>query len=149
MMLNTGMMSSNKDTWETPNDLFCDLDKEFGFTLDVCALPNNAKCRKYFSPSNDGLLQAWDGVCWMNPPYGRAIGHWIKKAYLESRRNDDTVIVGLLPARTDTNWFHDYIYGIAEIRFIKGRLRFVGADNSAPFPSMIVVWSRMRRKENG
>lgn len=142
MGINAGMMSSNKDTWETPIDFFKKLNMEFNFELDVCATADNAKCRHYFSPEQDGLAQQWNGTCWMNPPYGREIGKWVKKAY-ESCLNGATVVC-LLPSRTDTKWFHEYIYKKAEIRFIKGRLKFGDSKNSAPFPSMVVVFHGRR-----
>ena len=129
------MFSSQTDLWATPQDLFNELDNEFGFTVDVCALPENAKCKQYYTPEMDGLKQEWTGVVWCNPPYGRQIGKWVEKAAKSTCR-----VVMLLPARTDTRWFHDYIYGYAEIRFIKGRLKFGGCNNSAPFPSMICVF---------
>jgi phage N-6-adenine-methyltransferase len=137
--LNTDVMfSSATDLWSTPQEYFDSVSKEFQFTLDVCALPENTKCQKFFSPEDDGLLQQWEGVCWMNPPYGRVIGKWVQKAYKSAKAG--AVVVGLLPARTDTKWFHDYIYGKAEIRFIRGRLKFGGCANSAPFPNMLVIW---------
>lgn len=137
--VNTGVMfSSATDLWSTPQEYFDSVSKEFSFTLDVCALPENTKCQKFFSPEDDGLLQQWQGVCWMNPPYGRVIGKWVKKAYESAKTG--AVVVGLLPARTDTKWFHDYIYGRAEVRFIRGRLKFGGCANSAPFPNMLVIW---------
>ena len=111
------MFSSATDMWETPVAFFKALDAEFHFTLDVCAVKENAKCAAYFSPERDGLKQEWSGVCWCNPPYGREIGRWVRKA-AESK----ATVVMLLPARTDTAWFHNYIYGQAEIRFIRGRL---------------------------
>lgn len=136
--MNTAIMFSSKtDLWSTPQDFFDKINLEFNLDLDVCALPENAKCEKFFSPEQDGLKQEWVGNCWMNPPYGKEIGKWVKKAY-ESK----SLVVALLPARTDTKWFHDYIYGKAEIRFIKGRLKFGGSSNSAPFPSMLVIWRR-------
>ena len=95
--------SSKRNTWETPQDLFDKLDQEFHFQLDVCALPENAKCKKYFNPAENGLKQKWKGICWMNPPYGREIGKWMKKAY-ESARAGATVVC-LVPARTDTAWW--------------------------------------------
>jgi len=138
--MNPVLFSSKKTEWETPQALFDELDREFGFTLDVCALPENAKCDLFFTPETDGLSQSWKGhICWMNPPYGKEIGRWVEKAYRESKQNGTTVVC-LLPARTDTRWFHDYIYGKAEIRFLRGRIKFVGAENSAPFPSMIVIY---------
>lgn len=132
------MFSSKTDLWETPQDFFEKLDQEFGFELDVCALPENAKCSRYFSPMDDGLEQDWTGVCWCNPPYGREIEKWVKKAYISAI--EGATVVMLLPARTDTRWFHDWIYGKTEIRFIRGRLKFGGAEHGAPFPSMVVVF---------
>lgn len=133
------MFSSKTDEWETPQWLFDELNKEFNFTTDVCANEQNKKCRYYFNKSNDGLSIAWTGTCWMNPPYGRNIGKWVKKAYSEFKRGVPCVVC-LLPARTDTRWFHDYILDKAEIRYIKGRLKFGNSKNSAPFPSMIVIF---------
>ena len=136
--MNDVLFSSKSVVWETPQDLFDKLNAEFHFDLDVCALPENAKCEKYYTPEDDGLLQPWNGTCWCNPPYGRTIGKWIQKAY-ETFAGGGTVVM-LLPARTDTKWFHEYIYNKAEIRFIKGRLKFGNSKNAAPFPSMIVVF---------
>lgn len=142
-MNNKGMFTSNTPEWSTPPQLFDELDKEFHFTLDVCATKENAKCKRYFTKEDDGLKQSWSAtyqdwkrpMCWMNPPYGREIGKWVEKA-------SHNQVVCLLPARTDTRWFHDYIYNKpkVEIRFIKGRLKFGGSKNSAPFPSMIVIF---------
>lgn len=132
------MFSGKTDLWETPQDFFEKLDREFGFELDVCALPENAKCSRYFSPMDDGLEQDWTGVCWCNPPYGREIEKWVKKAYISAI--EGATVVMLLPARTDTRWFHDWIYGKTEIRFIRGRLKFGGAEYGAPFPNMVVVF---------
>ena len=137
-MITDGLMSSNTDLWETPQDFFDRLDAEFHFDLDVCALPENAKCKRYFTPTQDGLLQDWRGVCWMNPPYGRKIGAWMKKAY-EAAVHGGATVVCLVPARTDTAWWHEYAMQ-GEIRFIRGRLKFGGAKNSAPFPSAVVVF---------
>jgi phage N-6-adenine-methyltransferase len=130
--------SSKTCVWETPKDLFEKLNREFGFTVDVCALPENAKCERYFTPAENGLKQEWRGACWMNPPYGREIGEWVKKAYQASLCG--ATVVCLLPARTDTSWWHDYVMDATEIRFVHGRLRFVGAKSSAPFPSAVVVF---------
>lgn len=142
--MNTDLMFSSKtDQWETPQDFFDQLNKEFHFTLDVCALPENAKCVDYYTPEQDGLSLPWNGVCWCNPPYGRQIGQWVRRALFASVSG--ATVVMLLPARTDTRWFHEYIYGKAEIRFVKGRLKFGGADNAAPFPSMVVIY---RNKED-
>ena len=138
--MNAGLMFSSKtDLWETPQDLFDRLDKEYHFELDVCATRDNAKCARYFTPEQDGLSQKWIGVCWCNPPYGREIGKWVKKA-AESAKDPFTTVVMLLPARTDTMWFHDYCVRFGEIQFLRGRLKFGGSKNSAPFPSMIVVF---------
>lgn len=142
--MNTDLMFSSKtDKWETPQDFFDKLDDEFNFTLDVCALPENAKCSNYYTPEQDGLAMPWTGVCWCNPLYGRQIGQWVRRALFASVSG--ATVVMLLPARTDTRWFHEYIYGKAEIRFIRGRLKFGGADNAAPFPSMVVIY---RHKED-
>lgn len=136
-MINTGLFTSKTDLWSTPQDVFDKLNAEFNFTTDVCALPENAKCLHYFTPDQDGLAQRWQGVCWMNPPYGREITKWMKKAY-ESSLSGATVVC-LVPARTDTAWFWDYAMK-GEIRFIRGRLKFGGNKNSAPFPSAIVIF---------
>jgi len=139
--MNTDLMfSSRSDEWETPLDFFKTLDQEFNFSLDVCALPHNAKCKTYFTPEKDGLAQKWSGTCWMNPPYGRQIGRWVEKAYREAQQG--ATVVCLLPARTDTRWWHDYCMK-GEIRFIRGRLKFGGSQNSAPFPSAVVIFGRM------
>lgn len=132
------MFSSKTDEWETPQDLFDRLNDKYHFTLDVCATPENAKCPQYFTKQQDGLKQEWIGICWMNPPYGRQIGEWVKKAY-ESSRGGGVIVVCLLPARTDTRWFHNYCTK-GEITFLRGRLKFGQQKNSAPFPSMIVVF---------
>ena len=138
-MLNKALCTSIKDDYETPQYLFNELNEEFHFTVDVCARADNTKCARFYFPEIDGLVQSWEGeVCLMNPPYGRRVNKWIEKAYKESQNG--TIVVGLLLARTDTKWFHDFILGKAEIRFLKGRLKFNNVLNSAPFPSMIVIW---------
>lgn len=129
--------SSKTDLWYTPEDFFKKYDENYNFTLDVCATDENAKCENYFTEEIDGLSQDWKGVCWMNPPYGRTIKQWMKKAY-ESSLNGATVVC-LVPSRTDTNWWHEYAMK-GEIEFIKGRLKFGGSKNSAPFPSAVVVF---------
>lgn len=136
--MNRVLFSSKTDLWETPQWLFDELNEEFHFNLDVCALPENAKCTAYYTPDMNGLLQPWYGCCWCNPPYGREIGKWVEKAYKSYK--DGSTVVMLLPARTDTKWFHDFIYHKSEIRFIKGRLRFGDSKANAPFPSMIVIY---------
>lgn len=127
--------SSAKIEWPTPQDLFDRLNAEFSFTLDVCATSENAKCVRFFTAIADGLAQNWTGVAWMNPPYGRAIGLWMKKAS-EAARAGATVVC-LVPARTDTAWWHDFAVG-HEIRFLRDRVKFNGVKD-APFPSAIVV----------
>lgn len=134
------MFSSKTDLWSTPNDFFDKLNDEFHFTLDPCSTHENAKCYKHFTEEENGLLQDWGNeVVFCNPPYGRQIKYWVKKAYDESQK-DNTTVVMLIPARTDTIYFHEYIYHKAEIRFIKGRLKFGNAKNSAPFPSMVAIF---------
>lgn len=128
---------SDRDDWETPEFLFRGLNAEFGFELDVCAEAETAKCRRYFDRRTDGLKKRWEGVCWMNPPYGRSIGKWMEKAYEESLRG--ATVVCLVPARTDTRWWHQYATR-GEIRYLRGRLKFGNADAGAPFPSAIVVF---------
>lgn len=129
--------SSKTDDWYTPDEVFKPLCAEFDLQFDVCADVDNTKFGiNHYDKEEDGLKQDWShSRCWMNPPYGREIGKWVKKA-----AESGTLVVALLPARTDTKWFHDYILGKAEIRFIKGRLKFGGCKNSAPFPSMIVIF---------
>ena len=130
--------------WETPQKFFDELNNEFDFTLDPCASYTNKKCAKYYTIKEDGLSKSWANErVFMNPPYGTVASNWIAKAYFESQYAE--VIVGLLPARTDTRWFHDYCYKKAEIRFVKGRLKFIGPNGTAgtaTFPSIIVIWKR-------
>ena len=138
-MINKGMFTSNTDQWSTPQAFFDKVDQEFDFKLDVCADKDNRKCDDFITKEQDALSctwSEWSGWKWCNPPYGRKIGDWIKKA------SEERKVVALLPARTDTIAFHKYIYKQAntEIRFIKGRLKFGDATNSAPFPSMLVIF---------
>ena len=130
--------SSKTDLWATPIDFFNKYNEKFNFELDVCATDENAKCKKYFTVDNDGLSKKWVGICWMNPPYGREIIKWMEKAYKSSL--DGATIVCLVPARTDTKWWHEYAIK-GEIEFIRGRLKFGGAKNSAPFPSAVVIFN--------
>lgn len=130
--------SSKDQTWSTPQDFYDELNKEFGFTLDPCCSKETAKCDKFYTEHEDGLSQSWDGeVVFMNPPYGRVIGDWIKKA---SEIKNGTVVC-LIPSRTDTRYFHNYLYQKknVELRFIKGRLKFGVSKNSAPFPSLVAI----------
>lgn len=156
--MNKALLSSNCDEWETPPDFFEKLNAEFRFTLDPCALPETAKCPTYFTPDDDGLSRPWiapgGGAVFCNPPYSRRTKDkpgqedWIKKAAEEGSR-PGAVVVMLIPARTDTLAFHEYIYHKAEIRFIKGRLRFRvngKAGDAAPFPSMLVIFRGKEEK---
>lgn len=141
-MLNTSLFSSSTDLWATPQDLFDSLNDEFHFDLDPCATPENAKCKLYFTQKDDGLSKNWKGYrVFCNPPYGKSIAKWVEKCYNEGQK-PNTLVVMLIPARTDTAYFHDYIYNKAEIRFIRGRIKFGNAKNNAPFPSMIVIYGR-------
>ena len=142
--MNTDLMFSSKtDQWATPQSFFNELNNEFHFTLDPCADEYNHKCERYFTKEQNGLSQSWkDEIVFCNPPYGRGIGKWVEKCFLEVEENDCKCAVMLIPARTDTQWFHKYIYKNAEIRFIKGRLKFGSSKNAAPFPSMVVVFNK-------
>jgi site-specific DNA-methyltransferase (adenine-specific) len=139
--MNTDLMFSSKtDQWATPQDFFDSLNSEFHFDLDPCADEYNHKCEKYFTVSDDGLSQNWGGYrVFCNPPYGRELNKWVEKAYREGHK-DNTLVCMLIPARTDTKYFHDYIKNRAEVRFIPGRLKFGEAKNAAPFPSMLVIF---------
>lgn len=144
--MNKVLFSSKKMDWCTPKQLFDRLDQEFHFVLDAAATAQNAKCSLFFTPETDGLSQSWDcgGAVFCNPPYGRDIGKWVKKAYEESIGGEETIVL-LIPARTDTAYFHDYVYGKAEIRFLRGRIKFTdeygNESGTAPFPSMLVVYN--------
>lgn len=141
--MNKSLLSSGKDDWETPPDLFRKWNCEFHFTLDACATESNAKCKRFYTPEQNGLNQDWQGeTVWCNPPYspkkpGQAA--WIEKCHDEAQK-PGTVCVMLIPARTDTKAFHRYIYHEAEIRFLPGRIKFVGATRNAPFPCMLVIF---------
>jgi phage N-6-adenine-methyltransferase len=139
----------NTIEWGTPQDFFDELNEEFGFTLDVAASADNAKCARHFTEADDGLAQDWSAdVCWMNPPYGRVIGDWMRKAYESSLAG--ATVVCLVPARTDTGWWWDYATK-GEVRFIRGRLRFTGGSknnplsHNAPFPVAVIVFGREPR----
>lgn len=132
-----GNADGRTDVWATPQDLFNKLNNVFNFDLDVCALPENAKCERYFTPEADGLKQEWRGTCWMNPPYGREISDWIQKAVLATKKG--TTVVALLPARTDVGWWQEHCIH-REIHYIKGRLKFGGCKHNAPFGCAVVVF---------
>lgn len=134
------MFSSKTPVWSTPQDLFNTLDSVFKFDLDVCALHSNAKTARFFTPEQDGLTQDWGkSICFMNPPYGRQIGNWIAKAFNSAKCG--AIVVCLLPARTDTKWWHDYVSQSIWTELLKGRLRFGDSKNTAPFPSAVVVFA--------
>lgn len=138
--MKTLFTSSASDNWSTPQSLFDRVTKEIGpFYLDVCASPENAKCSRFFSEQEDGLKQVWSGRCWMNPPYGRKIVSWVRKAYESSLSGAE--VVCLLPARTETAWWHDYVMR-GRIEFLRGRLKFSGHKHNAPFPSALVTFSK-------
>ena len=132
--------SSKSNEWNTPEDLYNTLNNEFNFTLDPCTNGENNKCDKFYTEKENGLTQDWSkDIVFMNPPYGREISQWIEKAYNESLKGSK--VVCLIPSRTDTKYWHDFIFNKAsEVRFIKGRLKFGDSKNSAPFPSAIVVY---------
>jgi site-specific DNA-methyltransferase (adenine-specific) len=130
--------SSASDDWATPQEV---VDRYGKFDLDPCADACNAKAPTFFTKQDDGLTKPWFGRVWMNPPYGRGIKDWISKA-----ANSECEVVALLPARTDTRWFHDHIYGKADVEFLKGRIKFGGHKNAAPFPSMVVIFNKKESK---
>jgi phage N-6-adenine-methyltransferase len=142
MSVHPAMFSSATDEWATPAELIAKLP--FRFELDVCATPENAKAPRFFTRADDGLTQEWRGVCWMNPPYGRKVtGRWVAKAAASAL--EGATVVCLLPARTDTRWFQDFVYPVLrarpnDVRFLRGRLKFGGAKHGAPFPSVLVVF---------
>jgi phage N-6-adenine-methyltransferase len=142
--MNEGMFTSDSGEWETPSVFYDQLDEIFDFTLDVCASEHNKKEDNYFSKETDGLSQSWGAHrCFMNPPYGNDIKLWVEKARKEGAK--EALVVCLLPARTDTKWFHDNIPDALAVKFIKGRLKFKNGgetESSAPFPSMVVVFGK-------
>ena len=133
------MMSSASGEWETPDDFFAAVNAEFKFVLDVCATEANTKCAEYITPEQNALAQEWHGPAWMNPPYGRAVGTWLGKAHDEAHARG-CVVVCLLPARTDTKWWWEWVLKANEVRFLKGRLKFVGAPSGATFPSCLAIF---------
>lgn len=143
--MNPVLYSSKTDDWYTPQYLFDALNNEFHFDLDPCADETNHKYDLYYTREQDGLKQDWSGKrAFINPPYGKETDLWVKKAHDEVLYGDCEIAVMMLAARTDTKYFHEYIYHKAEIRFLKGRIKFGGSKNAAPFPSMIVIY----RKDN-
>lgn len=147
-MNNEVMFSSASGNWPTPQDFFDNLNEEFHFTLDPCADDSNYKCPKYYTEAENGLKQDWSGdSVFCNPPYGRDISKWVRKCLEEVYSGGCRCAVMLLPARTDTKWFHNYIYHRAEVRFVKGRLKFGGQKQPAPFPSMVVIFRGTDQKK--
>lgn len=145
-MLNSGMFTSDTSEWATPQDFFDKLNAEFHFTLDPCATPENAKCGKFYTKEQNGLAQDWTGeTVFCNPPYGKEISAWVEKCYKHSLSGECAVM--LIPSRTDTRWFHEWVYGKAELRFVKGRLRFNDSKGSAPFPPLVVVYRGATHEE--
>ncbi len=141
------MFSSKKDDWETPQSFFDELDAKYKFNWDLASSDANAKCVNHFTVGDNSLSQDWsvlEGNLWLNPPYGRDLKHWVKKAY-ESSINRDGALVMLIPSRTDTSYWHDYIFDKAEIKFIRGRLKFESggvASQPAPFPSALITYGK-------
>ena len=137
-------LTSKSNEWATPQKFYDELDAEFHFNLDPCCAHETAKCERHFTKEDNGLLQDWGGAnVFCNPPYGKEIGKWVRKCYEESQK-PDTLVVMLIPARTDTSYFHDYIYHKAEIRFLRGRLHFNESPQGAPFPSMVVIYNNRK-----
>ena len=142
MTIAQALYSSRSEEWPTPSSFFDTLNQEFGFTLDPCATPENAKCRHYFTSRENGLDQDWGShIVFCNPPYGKTMVQWGRKCFVASTQGATVVL--LAHARTDTRWFHDWVYGKAcEIRFVKGRLKFGNAKTSAPFPSLVAIYNQ-------
>jgi len=142
MSLQNAMISSKSNEWVTPQDFFDELNDEFGFTLDPCSTDINYKCIKHYTLEDNGLSKDWSGdVVFMNLPYGGNTGYWIKKALAESRKG--STVVCLIVSATDRSYWHDYIFpNAAQIRFIRGGLRFSDATSTAPFASAVVVFSK-------
>jgi phage N-6-adenine-methyltransferase len=139
MTIHPSLYSSASGEWPTPQGFFDELDAEFRFTLDPCATPRNAKCRKFYTIADDGLSRDWGSHrVFCNPPYGRDICHWVRKCFEAAQAGG--LVVLLVHARTDTRWFHDWVYGRAELRFVKGRLKFGDGKQSAPFPSLVAIF---------
>ncbi len=132
------LFESDRTELETPLEFFAPLHREFGFTLDVAADASNAKCRRFLSKEDDGLSQPWSGVCWMNPPYGSSVPVWLSKAVRERERGVTTV--ALIPARTNTEWFHEICFRHGEVRFVRGRPKFVGHKHGLPWPLALVIF---------
>ena len=142
MKITKGLTSTGNIVAETPKYLFGRISSIFNFSLDACALPENAKCESYYTPEDDGLSKPWRGGVWCNPPYGREISSWVKKAYEESQKEYNSFVLMLLPARTDTKWWWDWVQGKATLFFIKGRVKFGDHNVGAPFPSVLALYMK-------
>ena len=144
-MVDKALFSSNREDWETDQDFFDRLDAEFHFTLDAAASAENTKCEKYYTEEDDALTKVWEGTVWCNPPYGKRdhkrLYRFVKHGY-EQAQKENTIVVMLIASRTDTKMWHDWVMGAKEIRFVEGRLNFVGGSSSAPFPSAVVVFTK-------
>ena len=142
MKITKGLTSTGNIVEETPKYLFDRISSIFNFSLDACALPENAKCESYYTPEDDGLSKPWRGGVWCNPPYGREISSWVRKAYEESQKEYNSFVLMLLPARTDTKWWWEYVQGKATLFFIKGRVKFGDHNVGAPFPSVLALYMK-------
>lgn len=142
MKITKGLTSTGNVVAETPKEFFDKVSRIFNFTLDACALQENAKCSNYYTPEDDGLSKPWWGGVWCNPPYGREISSWVKKAYEESQKEYNDFVLMLLPARTDTKWWWEYVQGKATLFFIKGRVKFGDHNVGAPFPSVLALYMK-------
>lgn len=142
MKITKGLTSTGNIVAETPKYLFDRISSIFNFSLDACALPENAKCESYYTPEDDGLSKPWRGGVWCNPPYGREISSWVRKAYEESQKEYNSFVLMLLPARTDTKWWWEYVQGKATLFFIKGRVKFGDHNVGAPFPSVLALYMK-------
>ena len=140
--------SLNSTVWGTPPEVFDPINNEFRFTIDVCAIAENSKCKRFFSPEENGLKQDWSNeVCWCNPPYGNEVPKWCKKALSESKRGATTVL--LIPCKTNTNWWHELVIPFSEVRFLRGRVKFIQngiqSTQALPWPLAFVIY---RPKQN-
>ena len=142
MNITKGLVSPGNIVAKTPKYLFDRISLIFNFSLDACALPENAKCESYYTPEDDGLSKPWRGGVWCNPPYGREISSWVRKAYEESQKEYNSFVLMLLPARTDTKWWWEYVQGKATLFFIKGRVKFGDHNVGAPFPSVLALYMK-------
>jgi phage N-6-adenine-methyltransferase len=148
----TNKFDSVRQDWDTPDSVFLPLNEEFHFETDLAASPGNARAPKFFTKEQDGLKQKWDGVCWLNPPFGdksSKMVDWIKKAWQDTQDNDNLTVVMLIPARTNTKWFHKYCMKAAEVRFICGRPKFGGATHGLPQPLVLIVFKKSQQTKFG